>query len=64
MKQIKIKDLVKGERYRFEGDLQNGDFITHENVVRKVSYITNTHVHLECGRRFIINENLTITEFV
>ncbi len=62
MQQITVKDLVKGERYRFDGDLQNGDFITHGTVVRKVSYVTDTHVHLECGRKFIINNNLVITE--
>lgn len=62
MNTIKVKDLVKGCYYRFQGDLQNGNFITHEDVVRLISYITETHIHLECGRKFIINKNLVITE--
>lgn len=60
---VQITDLKKGIRYRFKGDLQNGSFVTKEDVVRKISYITDTHVVLECGRKFIINENLDISIF-
>ena len=61
--ELKIKDLVCGISYRFSGDVQNGDFITHENVIRKLRSITSTHLVLECGRRFIINKNLIVTHY-
>ncbi len=56
-------------RYRVSGDLANGRYtdgtqrITHEDVVRVIKRITDTHVILECGRRFIINDNLKIEKF-
>ena len=60
MEEIKISDLVPGYRYHFVGDIQNGNFVTHEEVTRKLSFITAKHLVLECGRRFIINDNLKI----
>ena len=60
---LKIKDLVCGIQYRFCGDVQNGNIITHENVLRKLVAITSTHLILECGRRFIINRNLVVTYY-
>ena len=57
---VALSDVILGLRYRFEGDLQNGDFITHEEVTRKIAFITKKHIVLECGRKFIINNNLKI----
>lgn len=63
---MKVKDCVEGCRYRISGDLANGRYadgtpcITHDEVVRKVTRITDTHLVCECGRRFIINDNLKI----
>lgn len=59
---IKIKNLIIGSRYRFCGDVQNGSYITHDEVVRKLVSITHDYLILECGRRFIINKNLVISE--
>ena len=60
--EMKTKDIIKGKRYRLTGDIQNGSFVTHEDVVRKVTRITDQHIVCECGRHFIINENLKISE--
>ncbi len=63
---MKVKDCVVGCRYRISGDLANGRYadgtpcITHDEVVRKVTRTTDTHLVCECGRRFIINDNLKI----
>lgn len=63
---MKVKDCVVGCRYIISGDLANGCYadgtprITHDEVVRKVTRITDTHLVCECGRRFIINDNLKI----
>lgn len=54
------KDIKVGVRYRISGDLQNGNYVTHEDVVRVITRITDTHVICVCGRRFIINSNLKI----
>ena len=59
---IKIANLILGARYRFSGDIQNGCYITHDEVVRKLISITNDYLILECGRQFIINKNLVISE--
>ena len=60
---MKIEDIIIGVRYRISGDLQNGSYVTKENVVRKITRVTDTHVVCECGRRFIINGNLKIEKF-
>lgn len=66
---MKIDEITIGLRYRVSGDLANGRYsdgtpcIVHEDVVRVIKRITETHVILECSRRFIINDNLKIEEF-
>lgn len=66
---MKTNEITVGLRYRVSGDLANGRYadgtscIIHEDVVRVIKRITDTHVILECGRRFIINENLKIEKF-
>lgn len=63
-KYINVNDIVTGEWYHLSGDLQNGNFVTHEEVVRKITRITDKHVICECGRKFIINNNLKITIWI
>ena len=60
---MKIEDVVIGLRYRVSGDLQNGSHVTHDDVVRKITRITEKYVICECGRMFIINNNLRIEKF-
>lgn len=60
---MKTTEVTVGLRYRISGDLQNGNHVTHEDVVRKITRITDTNVVCECGRRFIINKNLKIEKF-
>ena len=60
---MKIEDVVIGLRYQISGDLQNGNYVTREDVVRTISRITEKHVICECGRMFIINDNLKIEKF-
>lgn len=66
---MKTNEITVGLRYRISGDLANGRYadgtpcIIHEDVVRVIRRITDTHVILECGRRFIINDNLKIEKF-
>lgn len=60
---IDISKVTVGLRYRVSDDLQNGSYITHEDVVRKITRITDTHIVCECGRKFIINSNLKIEKF-
>ena len=58
---IKVKDIIIGEWYHLSGDLQNGNFITHEEVTRRITRVTDSLIYCECGRRFIINKKLKIT---
>lgn len=60
---IDISKVTVGLRYRVSGDLQNGSYITHDDVVRKITRITDTYIVCECGRKFIINSNLKIEKF-
>ena len=60
---MKVTEIMVGLRYRISGDLQNGNYVTHDDVVRKITRITDTHVICECGRIFIINNNLNIEKF-
>lgn len=59
-------EIIIGDWYHLTGDLANGYYadgtpcITHEEVTRRIVRVTQTHVICECGRRFIINENLTL----
>lgn len=61
-KATKVKDIEVGQRYNLQGNIQNGDYVTRENVTRKVVRITDKHIVCECGRRFIIDKDLVITE--
>lgn len=60
--QVKIKDIIKGRWYNLSGDIKNGNYITHEEVTRRITRITEDYIFCECGRKFIINRNLKITE--
>ncbi len=68
MKTVKVKDIEIGQRYHISGDLQNGQYsdctpcITHDEVTRVITRVTDTHIICECGRRFIKNQNLQITQ--
>ncbi|MBO5507754.1 MAG: hypothetical protein J6A00_08355 [Bacteroides sp.] len=66
---MNTNEVVLGLRYRVSGDLANGRYadgtprISHDDVVRVIKRITDTHVILECGRMFIINDNLKMRSF-
>lgn len=66
---MNTNEVVVGLRYRVSGDLANGHYadgtprISHDDVTRVIKKITDTHVILECGRIFIINDNLKIEKF-
>lgn len=66
---MNTNEVVLGMRYRVSGDLANGRYadgtphISHDDVVRVIKRITDIHVILECGRMFIINDNLKIEKF-
>ncbi|RHJ76894.1 hypothetical protein DW103_16455 [Parabacteroides sp. AM08-6] len=66
---MNINEVVVGLRYRVSGDLANGRYadgtprISHDDVVRVIKRITDTRMILECGREFIINDNLKIEKF-
>lgn len=59
---VKVSDVKEGERYHFEGNIQNGNFVTREKVTRRVTWITDKEIRLECGRHFIIDKDLIITK--
>lgn len=66
---MKINEIIIDLIYRVSGDLVNGRYsdgtpcVVHEDVVRVIKRITETHVICECGRKFIINDNLKIEKF-
>lgn len=66
---MNVNEVVVGLRYRVSGDLANGRYsdgtprMSYDDVVRVIKRITDTHVILECGRMFIINDNLKIEKF-
>jgi hypothetical protein len=64
---MNIKGIQTGKRYHLSGDIENGymngnPIIDHEEVTRVVTRITDTQIICECGRKFIINDNLKVTE--
>lgn len=66
MIKMKIEEIEIGKEYHFTGDIENGymdgkSYVSHEEVTRVIKRITETHIICECGRKFLINENLTIT---
>lgn len=70
MKEIffNISEIKMGESYRFQGNIRNGfwngqPFISKEDVTRKVKRITDDKIILECGREFIIDEDLLISQW-
>lgn len=64
---VKVKEIEIGEVYHLSGDIENGwdrngqPNICHEEVTRVIKRVTDTHIFCECGRRFLINKNLTLT---
>ncbi|WP_390471691.1 hypothetical protein [Bacteroides ovatus] len=60
------KEIETGKWYHLSGDIENGyvdgkPHTSHEEVTRIVKRVTDTHIVCECGRRFIINENLKVS---
>lgn len=63
---MKTEEIEIGKKYHITGEIENGymngqPFISHEEVTRVISRVTETRIICECGRRFLRNENLTIT---
>ena len=67
MESITPSQIIIGCRYQLTGNIVNGRKAdgsvntTHENVVRKVTNVTQDYVVCECGRRFIIDSELNIS---
>lgn len=63
---MNASEIITGVKYSISGDLDNGQcsdgkpHITHDEVVRVIKRVTETHIICECGRKFIINNNLKI----
>lgn len=60
-------EIIIGKRYRISGDLENGFMngkpnISHDDVTRVITRVTDTHVICECGRKFLNNQNLKVEE--
>lgn len=60
------KEIEIGQWYHLSGDIENGymdgkPYISHEEVTRVVTRVTDTHIICECGRKFLINENLKLS---
>lgn len=60
---MKPEEIIIGCWYCISGDLQNGSFVTYDEVTRRITRVTDKHIICECGRRFIINNNLKINKF-
>lgn len=63
---MNVKAIEIGQRYHLSGDIENGymdgkPYISHEEVTRVVTRVTDTHVICECGRKFLINDNLKLS---
>lgn len=63
---VTVKEIEIGQWYHLSGDLENGykngqPYICHEEVTRKITRVTDTHIICEGGRRFLINKNLIIS---
>lgn len=61
-----VKEIEIGQRYHLSGDIENGymdgkTYISHEEVTRVVTRVTDTRIICECGRKFLINENLKLS---
>lgn len=59
-KEISISEVREGVTYDIHGDL---DPCGHDTVVRKVVRVLEKHILCECGRKFIINDNLHVYEW-
>lgn len=59
-KEISISEVREGVTYDIHGDL---DPCGHDTVVRKVIRVREKNILCECGRKFIINNNLHVYEW-
>ncbi len=60
------KEVEPGKWYHLSGDIENGcmdgkPYVSYEEVTRMVTRVTDTRIICECGRKFLINENLKVT---
>lgn len=63
---VTVKEIEIGQWYHLSGDIENGyvdgkPYTSHEEVTRVVTRVTDTHIICECGRKFLINENLKLS---
>lgn len=68
MTTVKVSEIEPGQRYHISGEIDNGlkdgkPYLSHDEVTRVIRRVTDTHVICECGRRFVINDNLKIILF-
>jgi hypothetical protein len=55
------------KHYRIKGNLENGRvngkaYICKEEIVRRIKYEKNNKLYLECGRIFLIDNDLELEE--
>lgn len=60
------EEIEIGKWYHLSGDIENGYMngkpnINHEEVTRVITRVTDNHIICECGRKFLINENLKVS---
>lgn len=63
---VKGIEIEIGQWYHLSGDNENGYMggkpnTSHEEVTRVITRVTDTHIICECGRKFLINENLKLS---
>lgn len=63
---VTVKEIEIGNWYHISGDIDNGikdgrSYLSHDEVTRRIKRVTDTHIICECGRKFLINDNLELS---
>lgn len=64
--EVTVKDIEIGNWYHISGDIDNGiqngkPYLSHDEVTRRIKWVTATHIICECDRKFVINDNLKLS---